>query len=415
MYFKLNEYCKFIKGEDGDIIYNFNTGDMITLKTEFSKIIDLCENSLFSIEKLSNSEINFLKILEANQIGKFFSQNIYIDNMYLGFDKEVFEIINENNMINTAYIELGSKCNLNCVFCNDNEFTFRRTGCKKWKENKTSLTLEQWKKTIDELIFLKCNNIIFIGGEPLLYFDTLKILVEYCSKNNINNFTIYTNGYLLDKNMINFFIKYKVNLIIQVLGSNNEIYKNITNKDNLEETIFNNIKKLSYNKLINLNILILINKYNENDIEKIKYKYKNLVNKIIIEYIYPKPENNYYSKLFLNDIYNKEKRLSKVTLSDFCINDKYNNCFKNMISINYCGDVLCCPMLRSFKLGNIKEHGLGYILKNSEYTYLKKLSKNKINKCKNCSLRYGCFDCRAIELSATKSITGIEYCNKVKK
>lgn len=415
MYFKLNEYCKFVKGENGGIIYNFNTGDMITLKDEFSNIINLCENSIFSLEKLSETEIDFLKILETNQIGKFFDKNLYVDNMYLGFDKEIFESVNENNIINTAYIELGSKCNLNCIFCNDNEFTFRRTGCKKWNESKSSLTLEQWKKVIDELSFLKCNSIIFIGGEPLLYFDTLKILVEYCYKNNISNFTIYTNGYLLNKNMIDFFIKYKVNLIIQILGSNNEIYKNITGIDKLEENIFNNIKILSCNKLINLNILILISKYNEHDIEKIKYKYKTLVNKIIIEYIYPKPENNYYSKSLLDDIYNKEKRLNKVSLSDFCNNDKYNNCFKNMVCVNYCGDTLCCPMLRSFVLGNVKKQRIGYILKNSKYTYLKKLSKNKINKCKYCSLRYGCFDCRAIEFSATKNITDIEYCNKVKK
>ena len=68
-------------------------------------------------------------------------------------------------------------------------------------------------------------------------------------------------------------------------------------------------------------------------------------------------------------------------------------------------------MSRKLKLGNIKETKEFYKLLGDNYYYLKSLSKEKIEGCSECAYRYGCLECRALEMSATGKINGMEYCN----
>lgn len=71
-------------------------------------------------------------------------------------------------------------------------------------------------------------------------------------------------------------------------------------------------------------------------------------------------------------------------------------------------------MSRKLNLENIFNNKLYEIL-DDRYNDIIHLNKSKIKKCKDCSYRYGCFECRALEISATDELDGIEYCELTKE
>ncbi len=71
-----------------------------------------------------------------------------------------------------------------------------------------------------------------------------------------------------------------------------------------------------------------------------------------------------------------------------------HNCFADRISINQSGEVLPCIMARDSSHGNILKDDLSTILDSSSYKTYSSLSKDKIEGCKDCEFKYGCFDCR---------------------
>lgn len=78
--------------------------------------------------------------------------------------------------------------------------------------------IHEAKKQYDKTLI-----VYFIGGEPLLVFNTIKEIVLYvkakCSENNLNCiFSITTNGVLLTKDIANFFMENKFDIKISLDG-----------------------------------------------------------------------------------------------------------------------------------------------------------------------------------------------------
>jgi len=101
-----------------------------------------------------------------------------------------------------ATIYLGSKCNLNCSYCH-----------KEISENESSIT--------DEFIsYLKAHSelkrVSFIGGEPTLYFNEIKKVVD--SLPSTMKYKITTNGINIKK-YIDYFYEHKFLICISYDGS----------------------------------------------------------------------------------------------------------------------------------------------------------------------------------------------------
>ncbi len=72
----------------------------------------------------------------------------------------------------------------------------------------------------------------------------------------------------------------------------------------------------------------------------------------------------------------------------------YNNCLSNKLSVSRFGEIKNCPSMdRSF--GNIATTTLKSAIENSDFRDLWQISKDKIEGCNICELRYICQDCRA--------------------
>ena len=223
--------------------------------------------------------------------------------------------------------------------------------------------------------------------------------------------TIFTNGELLcEDDLINFIKKNNLNLKIQILANSNEAYKTITNKSFVFDKIYNNIKQLNKNS-IPYTLELLVAKFNEDIIEDIYSKFNG--KKINLEYIYP-IKNNFSSIKYRDVMYNKNDYIAKVTNSIFQYTSKFNVCYKGTLAISCDGFVYPCIMSRKLLLGNIYDNKLQDIISMKKYKEYEKLNKDKVEGCNKCSFRYGCFECRALEMEATGKETGIKFCSLIK-
>ena len=101
-------------------------------------------------------------------------------------------------------IRLGSKCNQNCKFCHSNkgdEYEFN-------------------PKLIPFIKYNDISSVTFSGGEPLMYWDTIKYIINEIP--NLN-FTMVSNGSLFNQETLDYCNKYRITFAVSL----NE-YTNIT-------------------------------------------------------------------------------------------------------------------------------------------------------------------------------------------
>jgi len=109
------------------------------------------------------------------------------------------------------------RCNHSCVYCYANRVPESAEGY--------DMTVETATKVVDFIFQSPASTITieFTGGEPLLNFSIVKYIVEYSEKLNKKFkksvlYALVTNGVLLDRNMIEFFIDHNVGLCISLDG-----------------------------------------------------------------------------------------------------------------------------------------------------------------------------------------------------
>ncbi|GAA6410289.1 hypothetical protein K040078D81_44060 [Blautia hominis] len=412
-YFRLNTYCYLEQGNNDGCIYNLHSGKMLVITPKCLDMLLMCEENKKLVD-IPNIDMKFLDCLRDMDMGAYYNSPYYIDKDYVGLPPVLEKTLPHNRNIYTAYVELSTDCNFDCVFCEkENNVLFRKTGCKRWKNSGKPLNLEYWYSVIDQLFLVSCQEIVFIGGEPFLYFTYLRNICLYAIKAGIKRITIYTNCSIINADIIQFLKQYNIKLHIQLLGGNDATYQKVTGKS-IHKIVMDNIMLLKKAE-IPLSISYLINCYNDDDVDETITTLESIIaQKINKEFIYPIPVNKYYSNKYIKSMYDKKEsfKYANLNIHSFCNAKKQHNCYAYSIGITADGNVIPCIMSRDFVLGNVKEKSLCEILIKSKYDYYTELNKDKINKCKSCSLRYGCFDCRALEYSATSDTLGMKYCDR---
>lgn len=87
--------------------------------------------------------------------------------------------------------------------------------------------------------------------------------------------------------------------------------------------------------------------------------------------------------------------LGKVNISSYHFNNYYNSCWGKTITVMKDGTIKPC-IHSQIAIGNIFKDDLGMIVNQAKEYW--KLTKDKVEKCRDCELRYVCFDCREIAL-----------------
>jgi len=209
----------------------------------------------------------------------------------------------KSHNIKTLKIQLGMGCNYSCSYCNQKEEV--KFGSKtNIRDAEIFLSkLDSWLKSEPEYIE-------FWGGEPLLYWNKIKFLLEKLSeKFPKTKFLIITNGSLIDDEFIEYVEKYDVNVAISHDGPG----QHVRGPDPFQNSNqFEMIKKL-YNKRKSKLVFNSVLTPDNFDIEKIVEFFKTNIDDNVIVNLegivvnYEGGENNYFT----------EEHYEQLTLSVF--------------------------------------------------------------------------------------------------
>jgi uncharacterized protein len=228
------------KYKDNYIALDVESGSMHVLnELAFDAInsINKEEKALSLNEKYSIKEIEEIKkeIENLKEQGLLFSKMEYAPE-----DIKAFDPVSKALCLNVT-----TGCNLRCSYC------FAGAG----KVAHENMTFNVAKKAIDFLI----NNsgtrinleVDFFGGEPTINFDVIKKTVKYArsiekQKKKNFRFTVTTNAYHLNDEMIDFFNKEMKNIVISMDGRkeiHDAIRRTASGKDSFN-IVLENAKKL---------------------------------------------------------------------------------------------------------------------------------------------------------------------------
>ena len=103
--------------------------------------------------------------------------------------------------LHAVYLLLGPACNMSCRHCTQTPIksTLNLPPCGGKLSDDVVKFLRQWNKVRN------FGRIYFWGGEPLLYWETIKnLILKFNSLGFLRQYVIFTNGLLLDDNIADF-------------------------------------------------------------------------------------------------------------------------------------------------------------------------------------------------------------------
>lgn len=166
--------------------------------------VNICEaNELYFTESFSK------KIIEQGISGVL--NAIYLENR-------------KEHMPLSVFFELTNGCNFNCPFCYINEKDVNHVFLPRWSI---------LKEEIDALINWGMLYCVLSGGECTMHPD-FKQIYKYLKRRGVL-VTIFSNGYLIDDELINLFTEYKpFKIEISLYGNNDISYRLATNTINID-------------------------------------------------------------------------------------------------------------------------------------------------------------------------------------
>lgn len=333
MIFRLNPECYLVKGAKRSAIYDLIEGRVYSLDEEKSARLSYCE--------MNNpvTKDDFLLKLEEMGLGTFYERPIYIEKYRNWSSAELLTIWHPAPVLHLAQLQITNRCNLNCPFCGKRWCP----ECTKLDVTSEELSVSKWKEIITQLSYLKCQNVIFTGGEATLY-EGFEEIITFSKGRGLNTFVV-TNGLEIPE-----FIKNE-NVILNLLPTTHQKY----------QKIFENVK--SINNLV-------INSY-----ANIPDTFKNLGKPI-------------YRKIFDFSPITKENLLA-CRIEDFNLRLHYDVGLFGRLTITSSGILIPCFELFQ-PLGDLKKEKLGdCIPKLIDYW---EINKDK-TECKICEFRYACPVC----------------------
>jgi radical SAM protein with 4Fe4S-binding SPASM domain len=268
-------------------------------------------------------------------------------------------------------LESGNVCNLRCPLC--------PTPHREQRIPKGMLTLENTKKIIDQFPMLIHLN-LSLWGEPLLNRDIFDI-IGYAKQKGIE-VLIQSNLNRLDQDMAQMLIDSRLDILqISLDGASQKTYEKYRIGGDFEKVMKNikllrhlqNSQKKRYPVII---WKMVVNRYNEHEIEKAKAWAEDLGVDFKLVEIYTPPQ--------LAADWKPQKELET---SEYTHTDEVESCYSlwQVATVNFNGDVIpCCSEFSGEDaLGNVLIEPFKKIWNNEKYQSLRKLNKKELN-CAAC-------------------------------
>ncbi|UZQ83954.1 radical SAM protein [Thermoanaerobacter sp. RKWS2] len=111
---------------------------------------------------------------------------------------------------------VSTGCNMACSYCYASGGDFKSFPKEIMKKETAQIAVQKLSQLLGDSI----TTVSFFGGEPLLAFETIKVIVEEFIKNGIMpRFAVSTNGTLLDHKKLDFLLKHNFSVTVSIDGS----------------------------------------------------------------------------------------------------------------------------------------------------------------------------------------------------
>jgi len=248
-------FIKKFKFDDLFYIYDVNTNQLVEVEKPVFDIIDDYEDdntgaieskhgNTYSIHEIRRRIREIKKAVKDHGLFSSFRP----EKVTMGLRRiETLKKFQQKTGFHQLLLELTRGCNLNCSYC--------PTSGKYAGPEPEPVHMD--KKTYRKAVDLFCKNphssekpfISFYGGEPLKRFDLLRDTVEYVKQTygkDRYSFNITTNGTLLNREIIDFFIANDVHILCSLDGPErvNDRYRLTRNNKGTFLTIMKNLEFL---------------------------------------------------------------------------------------------------------------------------------------------------------------------------
>lgn len=402
MYFKLNSYAYIVPSNSKGCIYDLKSGKVYTVSKELcDQIISLEQNTQIEETGVDRTELDKLVKLE---LGDYYEHNICVDKIRYGCSRNMKNMMFQKNRIYSLFLQIENICNMDCSFCDEVSYN-RVTGCRKYSDKKL-VSIDQYKKILFDAKKLGCISLSLLGGEPLLQKELVKEILKYAEYLEYKEIYLYTNAFLLDEKFI---VENKnIYYVIQSVAIQQEMLNQIDNNRNNLNNFMHVLQILRDNDAKFILYLALTEKNYRLKEEMRNFYEPYKPTKILYKYIYQETKDKEFNKLLVCNPFNEDMRIDD---KQFFHNLDKHPCLFGKFTVFLNGDIGVCPMMRENIISNIFEESLSQVLiekKQEKYWYL---AVDQIEKCGQCSMRYACFDCRAIEAFKTGNLYKKYYCN----
>lgn len=385
--FGLDEDVVLIEGAKRAAIYDLRDGSVYSVDELSKVLLSACERGISLAEIFSSapdlSEENSLKYLDQLcevGLGRFLS---------VGERIKKADLIRPIPSLGFMWLEVSAGCNLKCIHC--------YAGSNPALIGSEKMNQEAWQRVILEAKAMGCEQLQFIGGEPLLLGDKLVSLIEFAKLNGFSFIEVFTNGTLLSDEMISVFVKNNVRVAISFYGEKKQAHEQITLSGGSYERTLGSIRRL-LEAGVELRVAVVGMKQNEEECEKTLAFLAELgVERVQFDVVRPSgrgTSNDLVSEKLLSSSILKSPVFPECTMETFIRRQQGHNCFLTKICVGANGVVCPCIMERDTRYGNVLSQSLSEILSCELARRVKELSKDKINVCKDCEYRYACSDCR---------------------
>ncbi|MCR5833531.1 MAG: radical SAM protein [Selenomonadaceae bacterium] len=319
--------------------------------------------------------------------------------------------------LGAVYFNMTEACNLHCIYC----FATER------KEKIKRMAYRDYVSVLDSIYKINPNaEIMFTGGEPLLFESTLDV-ARY-AKNKGFRCKLMTNGTLINQNNVNDIVDLFVSVRISIDGSSRDIHEQYRGKNTYSKTMSAIDLLLNHNEDVIL--AMVVTKQNCHDVKAMAQKWGK---RLIFQPLFPLGNAKLQKELYLTgeeyfNVLNESGSdfiVPYANLADVIERQKQNQSLLKCamgdgeISISCSGDVYPCQLLHAEKycVGNIFNQSLEDIYYSEKLDRFKYHTIHDIDLCRSCDIRLLCGgSCQARHFSETGSIDKAgSFCSYEKK
>ncbi len=292
----------------------------------------------------------------------------------------LLEATPENSKVfKSAWLEVTARCNLRCKHC--------YLSCETVAQD---LPTAYWENVIDYLLHWGCGSFIFLGGEPCLRQDFWHLLKKVREGAPDASICLITNGTTIPLDKLKEIKDFNVQLRISLLGPTAELHDKITGVNGSFDTLIRTMKACVENAT-SFNIAVTLLPETLEQKEAFIKLVRETVGDVSVKFSVVRPQGRQGCEMSNGSLCTPEKLATNISKKFFTEAHFHHTCFYRKVVFSSTGSVHPCIMSRYVEkvFNEIKdEHPF------KVFDEWWNLTKDDIDGCKDCALRYACFDCR---------------------